>query len=213
MMSLSTTQPKKKSIYSVHPGVAMTQKWIAELKQKTGRTLDEWLRLMKKSGPKDEKSRREWLKTDHGLGTNSASWLAERAEGKGTEISDPYEYLKAAEGYVERMFSGSKAGLRPIYDALLKVGLKIGKDVKACPCQTIVPLYRNHVFAQIKPTTTKRVDIGFALGDIKPSGRLIDTGGFAKRDRLTHRIPLESCKDIDEEVNRWLKVAYDRDEK
>ena len=210
-MSSSATQPKKKSIYGVHPGVAMTQKWIAELKQKTGRTLDEWLRLIKKSGPKDEKSRREWLKTEHGLGTNYASWLAERAEGKGAEIGDPDAYLEAAEGYVEQMFSGSKSGLRPIYDVLLKVGLKIAKDVKACPCQTIVPLYRNHVFAQIKPTTTKRVDIGFALGDMKPKGKLIDTGGFAKKDRITHRIPLEAVNEIDDEVKHWLKVAYDRD--
>ena len=208
---MSATEPKKKSIYGVHPGVAMTQKWVAELKAKTGRTQEEWLRLIKKSGPKDEKARREWLKTEHGLGTNSASWLAERAEGKSSDIEDPDSYLEAAEGYVEEMFSGAKAGLRPIYNAILKVGLKTGKDAKACPCQTIVPLYRNHVFAQIKPTTNKRVDIGFALGDMKPTGRLIDTGGFAKKDRITHRIPLESPKDIDDEVKKWLKVAYERD--
>jgi hypothetical protein len=35
-MPRTATQPKKKSIYGVHPGVAMTQKWIAELKQRTG---------------------------------------------------------------------------------------------------------------------------------------------------------------------------------
>lgn len=208
---MSAAQPRKKSIYSVHPGVAMTQKWVAELKTKTGRTLEEWLKLIKKSAPKDEKARREWLKMEHGLGKNSAWWLAERAEGKASEIDDPDSYLKAAEGYVEEMFSGGKAGLRPIYDAILKVGLKTGKDVKACPCQTIVPLYRNHVFAQIKPTTNKRIDIGFALGDMKPTGRLIDTGGFAKKDRITHRIPLEFVDDIDDEVKDWLKVAYDRD--
>jgi hypothetical protein len=46
---------------------------------------------------------------------------------------------------------------------------------------------------------------------MKPTGRLIDTGGFAKKDRITHRIPLESPADIDDEVKRWLKVAYDRD--
>ena len=210
-MPKAATQSKKKSIYGVHPGVAMTQKWVAELKQKTGRSLDEWLRLIKKSGPKDEMARREWLKTEHGLGTNSAWWLAERAEGKGSELGDPDAYLKAAEGYVEAMFSGGKADLRPIYDALLKTGLKVGRDVKACPCQTIVPLYRKHVFAQIKPSTRTRIDMGFALGDMKPKGRLIDTGGFAKKDRITHRIPITSLDDIDDEVNHWLKVAYDRD--
>ena len=126
-------------------------------------------------------------------------------------MGDPDAYLRAAEGYVEKMFSGSKAGLRPLYDELLKVGLKVAKDVKACPCQTIVPLYRNHVFAQIKPTTTKRVDIGFALGDMKPEGRLIDTGGYAKKDRITHRIEITSRADIDDEVKHWLEVAYERD--
>ena len=76
---------KSESSYTVHTGVAMVQKWIAELKKKTGRSLEEWIALGKKEGPKDEKTRREWLKTKHKLGTNSAWWIAERAEGKGGE--------------------------------------------------------------------------------------------------------------------------------
>lgn len=211
-MPRTGTEAKKKSIYSVHPGVLMTQKWIGELKQKTGRSLEEWLKHIKKDGPKDEKERRDWLKNEYGLGTNTAWWLAERSVGKGKETSDSDAYLQKAESDVEKMFAGGKAGLRPIYDALLKLGLKTGKDVKACPCQTIVPLYRNHVFAQIKPSTQTRMDMGFALGDMKPKGRLIDTGGFAKKDRITHRIPITSVDDIDDEVKHWLKVAYDRDE-
>jgi hypothetical protein len=189
----------------------MVQKWVAELKQKSGRSLDEWLSLVKKSGAKDAKGRRDWLKQEHGVGTNTASWIADRSTGKSTEFADPSEYLKAAENYVEQMFSGPKADLKPIYAVLLKLGLKVGKEAKACPCQTIVPLYRKHVFAQIKPTTRTRIDLGFALGDIKAKGRLIDTGGFAKKDRITHRIPIESVTDIDDEVKHWLKVAYDRD--
>ena len=203
--------PAKKSSYSVHPGVLMVQKWVTELKAKTGRSLDEWMKHIKKNGPKGEEARRDWLKSENGLGTNTAWWLAERAEGKGAESSDPDLYLKSAERDVEKMFSGKKAALRPIYDALLKLGLKTGKEAKACPCQTIVPLYRNHVFAQIKPTTQTRIDMGFALGDMKPTGRLIDTGGFAKKDRITHRIAISSLDDIDDEVTHWLKVAYDRD--
>lgn len=42
-MPRTATEPKRKSIYGVHPGVLMTQKWIAELKEKTGRSLDEWM--------------------------------------------------------------------------------------------------------------------------------------------------------------------------
>jgi hypothetical protein len=189
----------------------MVQDWIARLPEKTGRTLEQWIELIRKQGPATEKERRDWLKKEHQLGTNSAWWLAERAEGKGEEDGDPVAYLKAAEGYVEAMFSGPKASLRPIFDQLLQLGFKLGKDVKACPCKTIVPLYRNHVFAQIKPTTRTRIDLGFALKDREPTGRLLDTGGFAKGDRITHRIPLTSVGDIDDEVKGWLRTAYDLD--
>ena len=141
----------------------------------------------------------------------TSTWLAERSFGKGAEMEDPDLYLESAERDVDKMFSGGKAHLRPVYDALLKLGLKTGKEAKACPCTTIVPLYRKHVFAQIKPATQTRIDMGFALGEMKPEGRLIDTGGFAKKDRITHRIPITSLDDIDDEVQHWLKVAYDRD--
>ncbi|HKV10286.1 MAG TPA: DUF5655 domain-containing protein, partial [Thermoanaerobaculia bacterium] len=96
-------------------------------------------------------------------------------------------------------------------DELLKLALSVGPDVKACPGKTIVPLYRNHVFAQIKPATKNRIDLGFALKDTPATGRLIDTGGFAKKDRITHRIPVGSLADLDDEVRRWLKTAYDLD--
>jgi len=205
------TSRKAESLYSVHPGVLMVQKWIVDLPDKTGKSLDQWLKLVKKSGPPTEEERREWLKKEHGMGTNSAWWIAERAEGKNSEDSDPDAYLKAAYGYVEAMFAGARAGLRPAYDQLLKLGLGVARDVKACPCKTIVPLYRNHVFAQIKPATRNRIDMGFALKDMKPTGRLIDTGGFAKKDRITHRIPIGSLADIDAEVKHWLKFAYDLD--
>lgn len=200
-----------KNPYSVHPGVKMVQSWVATLKEKTGRSLEEWLDLIRKKGPKDETAQREWLKAEHGLGTNSAWWLAERAAGKGGADDNPEAYLKQAVVYVDDMYAGGKAPLRPLYEELLRLGLGMGADAKACPCQTMVPFYRNHVFAEIKPSTKTRIDLGFALGDTPVQGRLIDTGGLAKKNRITHRIPISSPADIDDEVRRWLKVAYDRD--
>jgi hypothetical protein len=202
---------QSQSPYGVHPGVAMVQNALAGLKEKTGRNLDEWIAFIKKEGPPTEKERRDWLKNKHGLGTNYSWWLAERAEGKGEEDGDPQKYLEAAARYVEEMYAGAKAGLRPIHDKILELGRKLGKDVKACPCKTIVPLYRNHVFAQIKPTTRTRIDLGFALGNKKATGRLIDTGGFAKKDRITHRIPIATLSEIDDEVKGWLQAAYELD--
>ena len=204
---------KTQALYGVHPGVAMVQKSMAELKEKTGRSLEEWILLVKKEGPKDEKSRRAWLKKKHKLGMNHAVWIAERADGKGGDLDTPETYLKAAVQYVEEQYAGPKEKLRPIYEEVIALGKSMGSDVKACPCKTIVPLYRNHVFAQIKPTTNTRVDFGFALTHYKGKlpKRLIDTGGLAKKDRITHRIELASASQIDAEVKKWLKTAYDLD--
>lgn len=203
----------KTNCYSVQPSVAMVQKWIEELPQKTGRSLEEWIALAKKSGPPTEKECREWLKKEHKLGTNSASWIAERTEGKGTEVFDSQEaYLKTAAEWVETQYSGPRAAVRPLYEELLKLGLSLGKDVKACPCKTMVPLYRNHVFAKLKPSTNAHIDLGFALGNMKTPKRLIDTGGYEKKDRITRRIEVRSKADIDDELKRWLKKAYERDE-
>ncbi len=204
---------KTLSPYSAHPSVAIVQKWIKELTEKTGRSLEEWVALTRDSGPPSEKERREWLKKEHKLGTNSASWIAERAHGKGTDVFDaPETYLKAAAEWVEAQYSCPRAGLRPLYDELLKLGFSLGNDVKACPCRTMVPLYRKHVFAQIKPSTNTRIDLGFALGNTKTPKRLIDTGGYEKKDRITRRIEIKSKADIDDEVKRWLKKAYELDE-
>jgi Domain of unknown function (DUF5655)/Domain of unknown function (DUF4287) len=199
--------------YDVHPSVVMVQKWLAELKGKTGRSLGEWIALAKKEGPKDAKARLVWLKTRHGFGTNNARWIAERVDGKNTEEESPEGYLKAAVKFVEEQYAGPKEKLRPIYDELLTMGKGIAADVKACPCQTMVPLYREHVFAQIKPTTNTRIDMGFALAKYKGKlpKRLIDTGGLAKKDRITHRIELKSAGEIDEEVKKWMRTAYELD--
>ena len=59
-----------------------------------------------------------------------------------------------------------------------------------------MPLYRNHVFAQIKPATQTCIGLGLALGPIEAEGCLIDTGGFARKDRITRRIPIASLAEI-----------------
>jgi Domain of unknown function (DUF5655) len=39
----------------------------------------------------------------------------------------------------------------------------------------------------------------------------MDTGGLARKDRITHKIELKSAEEIDDEVKKWLKTAYELD--
>ena len=190
----------------------MVRKWIDTLEEKTGRSLDAWSELVREKGPAATKERRAWLKSEHGLGTNSAAWIVDHVEGKDDlEEGDADVYVRRAGEYVEAMFSGAKKPLRPIYDRLYELARSIGKDIKISPGKTIVSIYRNHVIAQVQPATRNRVDFALALGDTPAKGRLIDTGGRAKRDRLTHRIEIASVDQVDEYVEKWLRKAYAMD--
>lgn len=203
---------KKKNLrYGVHPGVKMMQDWEKSLPQKTGRSLEEWVAHLKKEGPKDIVQQRIWLHKNYKLGTNASAWIVEYSVGKAPWEGNPDSYLIAAEQYVKAMFSGPKEPLLPLYETLLETVLDLFPDVKACPCKTIVPIYRNHVIAQIKPTTRTRIDLGFALKDTPFTNRLLDSGGHAKKDRITHKIAISKLSDIDQDVVRYLKLAHKLD--
>jgi len=204
---------KKNSRYSPHPSIAYAQSVVAKMKEKTGRSLEEWVALVARKGAKDEAGRASWLKQEHGLGTNYAAWIAARSVGKGHEDTDPEQYLALAETYVEEQYAGAKAGLKPVFEKLLELGLALGEDVKACPCKTMVPLFRKRAIAEIRAATRTRIDLGLALGKRagKPPKRLIDTGGALKKDRITHKIELTSTAEVDDEVARWLRTAYELD--
>jgi len=55
--------------------------------------------------------------------------------------------------------------------------------------------------------------LGLALAKYKGKlpKRLIDTGGLAKKDRITHRMELKAVEEIDGDLQQWLKTAYDLD--
>ncbi len=207
------TPPAAKGIYSVHPSLAMIQRWITELKGKTGRNVEEWMQHIRAAGPEDEKQCRAWLTAQYALGTNTAWWLAERAFGKAMGFAEdtPEQYLAAAPKYVAAMYAGARQGLRPLHDRLIEVAQSLGDGVRICPCRTIVPLYRRHVFAEIKPASNSRIDLGFALQDEPFTARLTDTGGMLKKNRITHRVAITKLTDIDLQVRRWLKQAYEVD--
>jgi hypothetical protein len=198
--------------YDVHPGVAMMQKWADELPTKTGRTLEQWAEVVKTSKITERKERIALLKDKYGLGTNSAWHIVEYANDSHSWDGDPAMYLKQAAKFVEEMFAGNKAGLRPVFDKIFAEVRKLGKDVKVCPCKTIVPFYRLRVFAEAKPATKTRLELSFALGDVPFKGRLVHNPRANDKDRLQHQVHLASVADVTPEVLAWLKTAYNLDE-
>lgn len=172
---------------------------LANLPEKTGKTLDAWLALISKQKLEKHGEIVKFLKAEHGVTHGFANLISakarEAAEGGAASDTD----LVAAQ------YAGKKSGLRPIHDAVVKYAKTLGKDVEIAPKKTSVSLRRKKQFALITPATQTRVDLGLALKGDAPAGRL-----EAGNAMCSHRVRLESPKDFDAEVKGWMKDAYGR---
>ena len=104
-------------------------------------------------------------------------------------------------------YAGPKAALRPIYDLLVKKIEAFGADVELAPKKAYVSLRRSLQFGLIQPSTATRVDVGMNLKGVAPRGRLEPSGSF--NSMCSHRVRLESVKQVDAELLGWLRQAYD----
>jgi uncharacterized protein DUF5655/uncharacterized protein DUF4287 len=175
---------------------------IAGLKDKTGKTLDEWLKIVRSSGLAKHKEIVTLLKTKHGVTHGYANMIALQALGSDSHTATDGQAL------VDGQYAGAKAALRPIYDAVLAAVKKFGKDVEDSPKKAYVSLRRGKQFAIIQPSTSARIDVGLVLPGVEPGGRLEASGSF--NAMMTHRVRVGTPSEVDKELIGWLRRAYDR---
>lgn len=173
---------------------------IAGLPEKTGKPLADWLRILHASGLTKHKELVSLLKADHGLTHGFANMIALQFLQSDSHTANDTDALVAAQ------YAGAKAGLRPIYDAVLAAARGFGPDVEAAPKKAYVSLRRNKQFAIVQPSTASRVDVGLVLKGTPAVGRLEEAGSF--NAMVTHRVRVTSAAEVDQALVRWLKKAY-----
>ena len=177
-----------------------TASMIANMLEKTGKTLEAWLKIVAKTKLAKHGEIVAMLKADHGLGHGFANLVAHKALASDAGSSDGDDLLAA-------QYAGAKAALKPAYDKLATMVAGFGKDVEFSPKKAYVSLRRSKQFGLIQPSTATRLDLGLNLKGVAPSGRLEASGSW--NAMCTHRVKLASAADIDAEVKAWLKKAYD----
>jgi hypothetical protein len=179
----------------------MREQEIQWLVDRTGHGLDVWNARVRDTGLSDEASLRAWL-TEQGVTGYPAMLLVMERFGYP-------DYLQAtADELIEGQYA-DRPELRPILDTILGLLPGVG-DVEIQARKTYVALITpKRTFGAVQPTTKKRVDLGLRLTkDIKPEGRLQPAPNFGQSS-VTHKIGLEIASDIDDEVEGWLKKAYE----
>ncbi|WP_209346965.1 DUF4287 domain-containing protein [Pontixanthobacter sp. CEM42] len=167
---------------------------LANIPEKTGKPLDEWLKLIAAQNFAKHGEIMAFLKGEHGVSHGFANLIAAKSKETGGEVD-----------LVAEQYSGAKADLKPIHDSIVEFAKSLGGDVEVAPKKSSVSLRRKKQFALITPATKTRIDLGLALKGDEPSGRLETYNAMC-----SHRVRLETRADFDAEVQAWMHEAYDR---
>jgi hypothetical protein len=172
---------------------------VRNLEEKTGKPLDAWIAVAKKSGAQKHGEIVKHLK-ENGLTHGYANLVAHSMLQSAAVHADGGDLI-------EEQYAGTKAALRPAYDKLMKEVQAFGGDLEVSPKKAYVSLRRKKQFAIVQPGTATRLDVGIHLKGTPAAGRLEASGSF--NSMVSHRVRVASAGEIDRELVDWLRKAYD----
>ncbi len=171
---------------------------LANLPEKTGKSLEEWKTVLTLSGLSKHGEMVSLLKRAHGVTHGFANLIVH--EFRSGAVSAP------AEDLVDAQYRG-KQGLRPLYDRIMKEVHAFGTDVEIAPKKGYVSLRRKTQFALLQPSTKTRLDVGIKLKGLDPTERLEASGSF--NAMVSHRVRVSDPREVDAELIGWLRRAYE----
>lgn len=182
------------------------QKWFASvqasLERDTGKSLDAWVRLAKKCPETAPRKRVEWMREKYGLGVNRIAHILSAAFPEGPSWDDP-------DALLDQLWK-EKEG-RAIYETVAKLVRKEFPEAVIGPRKTFVSFSRKIQFAGILPGPkgSGSAELGLQV-PVSASKRLSPMKSRPWAEKHTAILVLNAPKDVDAEVKRLLKLAWER---
>lgn len=173
---------------------------IDNLYIKSGKSLEQWIEIVKKQSFAKHGEIIKFLKEKHSLTHGYANLIAHKSKGSDAGSAENKEDL------VEKQYKG-KEHFRSIYEKLHTEILKFGKDVEVAPKNAYVAFRRKKQFAMLTPATKTRFEIGLNLKGEPLKGKLESAGSNMM---CSHKINIASINEINKEVIDWIKMSYER---
>lgn len=178
------------------------QTQLDNIQKKTGRSLDELDTMVKASGLTKHGEIREMLKEKLGLGHGDANALVHALlQSDGQRAAQG----KSTDAVLDEIYSGPKAVMRPIHEALMKHILKFG-EFEIVPKKGYVSLRRKKQFAMIGPKTNTRFEVGINARNLQKNPRLLEQ---PKGSMCNYIVNLTDAQEVDSELIAWIKSAYE----
>ncbi len=189
---------------------AATITQLKNIQAKTGQSIAALHAAVAASGAAKHGERRTWLMEQFKLGYGDANAVANfygkplpdlgtgagpQAAAAAPDAGDP----------LDAIYTGPKAALRPLHEAVMAVVHGLG-EFEAAPKKTYISLRRKKQFAMVGPATKDSIEIGLNCKDLPPHARLkvLAPGGMCQ---VTTRVTKAS--EIDAAFKGWIKRAYD----
>ena len=180
------------------------QTQLANIEKRTGKSLQQLAKVVNASGLTKHGEIRDMLKRDLGMGHGDANTLVHHVL-KSDGASAAAAAGKSGDDVLDEIYSGAKADLRPIHDALMTAIRTFG-PFEIAPKKGYVSLRGKRQFAMIGPATKTQVEVGLNLKDAAATVRLhaLPPGGMCQ-----YRVRLSDPFEVDAELVGWMRRAYD----
>jgi len=170
---------------------------IDNMPEKTGKSLEEWKKILLTKSFEKHGEAVKFLKEVHGVSHGFANTIVTLSKDNNESPDD----------LVKNQYKG-KEELEPVYEKLIELVKELGADVIVTPKKESVSIIRKKQFALIKPATKTRIDLGLKLVGKELTERLENSGPFGTM--CTHRVQISSVEHVDEELKGWLIEAYEK---
>ncbi len=179
---------------------------LRNISAKTGKTIAELHALLDGTGLAKHGEKRTWLIDNLGLGYGDANAVV-GAQGKDLSAltGDVVAPAAPAGDPLDSIYTGAKAHLRAVHDAVIAAVDGLG-DYEKAPKKAYVSLRRSKQFAMVGPATKDLVEIGLNAKDLPDNPRL---KAMPSGSMCAYTLRIASAKEVDAELKRWLKTAYD----
>ena len=177
------------------------QTMIDNLLKNTGKSLEEWMQILKGINFSKHGEIVKFLKEEHSVTHGYANMLAHHLRGSGSDMVENQDDL------IVNQYKG-KEHFKPVYDKLITEISRFGNDIDISPKKAYVSLRGKKQFAILQPATKTRFEIGLNLKGENPAGILEEIK--AANSMCSHKINLSSMDEINSEVLNWVKVAYEK---
>lgn len=181
------------------------QEFIQTAKEKTGRTLEQWLPVVKASGLSKQMEITNWLKAEHKLNHLQAQLLAGLYLNNGKPVYQNEGVL------LDNQFAKCEE-MRPLFNAVSEIILKNFPDTQLIPKKTYVSFTATREFAaiNIKP---KEIRLGIDLGELTFNETVQKTKLSGPMPRISHMVVITGTNQLDKKLIEYLQLSYNRTHK